>query len=178
MLHILCWIILLLPLLRAGALENVQIWPLFCWDLTVMTTPKLASIATLVTCGWTCLAYEAIRINGWFNRFPSRDTSLFEVAFSQWNLFALAVYLSLFLPCVVVASNKSNPKIQIGWFLFSFAILVIALIAIPGAMHGRWAGTHDEFILIYWLVVPLLAAIFILFGKYARGNKTPRNCQD
>jgi len=135
-----------------------------------MTTQKTISIATFVTCGCTCLAYEAIRINGWYNRFTNWDASFYEVAFFQWTPYALVVYLSLFLPFVVVACNKNNSKIRLGWFLLSFVIFVIACIQIPGAMHGRWAGTHDKFILVYWLVVPLPSIIFILIGIYT--NRT------
>lgn len=135
-----------------------------------MTTHKTISIATIVTCGCTCLAYEAIRINGWYNRFGSWDRSFYEIAVSQWTPFNLLIYFSLFLPFVVVASNKNNPKIKLGWLLLSFAIFAIACMKIPGAMQGRWAGTHDHFILIYWFVVPLLSIISILIGKYA--NRT------
>lgn len=132
-----------------------------------MSTHKTFSIATFVACGCTCLAYEAIRISGWYNRFPSWNTSFNEIALSQWSPYNLFVYLSLFLPFVVVAFNKNNPKIKLGWLLLSFLIFAIACMKIPSARHGRWAGTHDHFILIYWLVVPLLSIIFILIGRYA-----------
>lgn len=136
--------------------------------------PARIQIATLFTCAFTCLAYEAIKINGWYNRF-GEDRSLGEVASSQWHPFALLIYLSLFLPYFVVSSNDNKPKIAVGWFLLSASTLVLACANIPGAMLGRWGSTADVFVLLYCLVVPLPAIIFILVGLNTKSKIAGRD---
>ena len=134
-----------------------------------MAIQKLIPITTLIACGCTCLAYEAIRINGWYNRFSSyKDASFFEIAFLQWDLVSLAVYFSIFLPSVVVLCNKHNLKLRFGWFLFSLAMLAVSCFSIPGAMVGRWSSTVDSFTLFYLLVVPIPSIVFILKGVISK----------
>jgi len=122
--------------------------------------------ATFVICVFTCLAYEAIRINGWYNRFePSGwDSPLSEVAFYDWNPIALSVYILIFMAFVVVASNKYNPKIKFGTFLFAIAMLVILCANIPDAWRGRWNSTSQEFLLFYYIFVSIPSIILVVIG--------------
>ncbi|MDJ0654450.1 MAG: hypothetical protein QNJ40_09875 [Xanthomonadales bacterium] len=119
---------------------------------------------TLVSCGLTCVAYEAIRINGRMNRFASQDPSFWEIAFSRWESFGLVVYFSIFTAALVVICNRSNPRIAMAWFAYSVLILGIACFNIPGAMMGRYGDTYQVFALFHLVITPLPAIVFILVG--------------
>jgi hypothetical protein len=134
-----------------------------------MAIQKLIPITTFIACGFTCLAYEAIRINGWYNRFSYyRNESFSEVAFSQWDPSSSVIYFLIFLPSVVVLCNKNNLKLRLGWFLFSLVMLAVSCIHIPGAMLGRWLSTDGRFALFYMFVVPIPSIIFILIGVFSK----------
>lgn len=76
------------------------------------------------------------------------------------------VYFLLFLPFVVVACNSQNPKIKLSWLIVAVAVFLAACAHIPNAMLGRWAGTNDQFLLSYLILVLIPSVIFIVIGCF------------
>lgn len=131
-----------------------------------MINHRLIPLATFVACTCNCLAFEAIRINGWYNRFGSirGSASFSEVSFSNWHLSTLIFYCVLLLPFFVGVCNKYNPRVRFTWFLISLTLLTISCLEIPGAMEGRWGSATDKLELYYWIFMPLPSIVFIIFG--------------
>ena len=133
---------------------------------TEWATPK----NTFAICCLTCLAYEATRINAWYNQHAISsgylDPGFYELAVGRWESDGLWVYAAIFLSFAVVVCNSHNPKIKLGWFLYSLIALMVVSACIPGAMNVRWAGTHDFIAAFYWYIVPLPAMLFIMIGIY------------
>ena len=130
-----------------------------------MINHRLIPLATFIVCAFNCVAFEAIRINGWYNRFGSiyPDRPFSEVA--QWQPSMLIFYgMLFFLPFFVVVCNKYNPRVRFVWFLISLALLTISCLEIPGAMHGRWGSANDTLGLYYLIFMPLPSIVFIVYG--------------
>jgi CDP-diglyceride synthetase len=137
--------------------------------LLAIIMKNLSSITknTFTTCLLICVAYEIARINGWDNRLPDDSGyGFYYIVVKLWHAEALLVYAAIFIPFVVVACSKHNQKIQKVWFWFSIIVLIVISASIPGAMVGRWVGTHDLIAFFYWFVVPIPAIIFIVIGYY------------
>ena len=124
---------------------------------------------TFIICCLTCLAYEATRINGWYNRYSVSDgysgIGFYEIAVIRWESEGPIVYAAIFSCFVVVACNKLNPQIQFSWFWFSVFALISVCACIPNAMVDR-IPTHQVIGLFYMLIVPLPALAFIAVGFY------------
>ena len=139
-----------------------------------MINSRLIPIVTFIACGLTCLAYEAIRVQGWLNRFPPQgeDPQFVDMLFDQWVTAHLLNTLLFIWRLSLSFVIGSNPRIRFGWFLFSIAMLAIACYNIPGAMYGRWTTTADIFLVFYWVVVAIPAIAFIIFGLVSKnGNE-------
>ena len=122
---------------------------------------------SFIVCAFTCLAYEAIRINGWYNRFGpfNEDNTFSDIAFRNFDLSFLLFYVLVFLPFIVVASNPDYPKVRICWFYLSVVIFIFACLKIPDAELGRWGNSAQRNLgLFYQFVMPLPALIFIVIG--------------
>lgn len=121
--------------------------------------------ATAIACAATCVAYEAVRINGWFNRFGStHSNSFFDVAIGQWNAAVIVLYALIFAPLLVVFFNRHRPILRASWVIFSVGMLVITCASVPSAHLGRWTGTSDSFVLFYILAVPIPALVCFVIG--------------
>ena len=130
---------------------------------------RILSLVTFLTCFLTCIAYEAIRINGWYNRFSNLDWNDFtRVAFDKWDATSILVYILIFMSFVVVVFSKYNPTMRAAWFLFSLLMLFISCINIPGAMLGRYASTSDMFFMFYLFIIPIPSVVCAVIGAHSR----------
>lgn len=138
-------------------------------------------IATFLTCALTCVASEAIRIFGWYNRFGpfNEDNTFLEIAVGNWGLGSLGPYALVFLPFAVVVCNPNSLKIRIGWFLFSLVVLVVSWLEAPGAVQGRWGNsTGQNFGLFYQFIVPIPAMVFLVIGIRSTISQRRRRTDD
>ena len=135
-----------------------------------MNVHRLCCVFTGLACAATCVAYEAVRINGWFNRFGSMQSSktFYDVAFGQWHYMVVLLYGLIFAPLLVVCFSRCKPKLRAAWTLFAIAMLGITCANVSNAHVGRWSGTSDSFALFYIFVVPIPALVFFVIGLNAQ----------
>ncbi len=140
-------------------------------DMRRLATSRIVALLSALS----CLAYEAVRINGWLNRYArygNENPSFYELAIEGWDTLSLALYFAMFAMVAVMASNRHNPRMRMSWFVISALSLLAICAQIPDAMAGRWAATNEFVWLVYVLGVPLPALCCIAYGLITRTRRS------
>lgn len=138
-----------------------------------MTINKFKPRSTLLVNFFTCLAYEATRISGWYHRHSvsggvwdpgGSDPTWLEIAVNTWDPFAFLVYLAFLSPFIVVISNLQSLQIRKIWFFIAVIALLVISANIPYAISSRYISTDELIVLVYVVFVVFPAAIFTVYG--------------
>ena len=116
---------------------------------------------TFLSCILTSIACEIVRARGAYKRLPAySEPDFLHILVFGWELESILVYATIFLPFIVVVSNKHNQNITKFWFWFSLIALALTCALIPAAMNGRWLATNDIISFFYWSVVLAPAVVY------------------